>query len=796
MTATIKKFQCIDGFGSFQDFAWNADIPVFTSVNILYGRNYSGKTTLSRILRCFETQSIPRRIDNPSFVMEMSDGNTFTQAQLLAGPCIRVFNQDFVRENLLFIADPDAGMTPFAVLGADNADLQLRIDEIEQRLGSREEAAEEGLRAEYRRKELAAASAKTKWEDLTNELERLLTDKATNQETGIKYASGRFGDQNYNKQKLRKELDVVLGKDFQSIDEQEVKRLDALLAQLPLDNLAAFEAIAPQLTKHVEIASQLVSMPVTNADKIQELIANISLNQWVHSGLNFHHGPGESCKFCGETISAGRWAELDRHFDEESQKLQAAINNAIADIRRDLSNLANIKAPSQNAVYPNLQPQLQAAGTVLVEWKNGMQVALDLCIAQLEQRRQQLHVPFKFSNPETTFKSFTDIAQQLNDVIVKSNAYTDQLETDQSAAKEKLRLNEVLTFSKEIGYSDRLEKISEALADKDRLNQEKVELGQKIGELEQEIVVLRAQMSDQTAGAAATNSYLQHSFGHRELSLRLVEEPDGADKATRFEICRNGVPAWHLSEGECSLIAFCYFVARLKDVQTLGQKPIIWIDDPICSLDGNHIFFIFSLLDAEIAQARNFSQLFVSTHNLEFLRYLKRLQPRFERPDGTVQVIKYQKFNWLLVSRQNNRSALTTLPDSIKRYFTEFSYLFEQILKVSEINVAVEDGYRQLYGFGNDLRKFLEVFLYYRFPDRDFSFEAIELFLGNEIKASLVNRVVNEFSHMVGRVERGGVPVDIPELVSAAQCVLESLRRDQVQYASFLRSIGRVPDLV
>ncbi len=789
----IKKLPRIDSFGSFQRFTWNAELPAFASVNILYGRNYSGKTTLSRILRCFETKCIPQRIDNPLFEMEMSDGNTFTQAQLPAGPCIRVFNQDFVRENLHFISDPGAGLTPFAVLGADNAALQLQIDEIERRLGSRDEAAEEGLRAEYRRKQSAAASAAAKWNELTNELERLLTDKATNQETGIKYASGRFGDQNYNKQKLRRELEVVLDKDFQSMDEQEVKRLDALLAQQPLANLAEFAANAPQLTKHIDAASQLVSTPVTNADKIQELIANISLNQWVHSGLNFHHGPGESCKFCGEKISAGRWAELDRHFDEESQKLQAALNNAIAEIHRDLSNLVNIKAPSQNAVYPNLQPELQAAETALIEWQHGMQVALDLIIAQLEQRRQQLHVPFDFSQPETTFKSFTKIAQQLNDVIVKSNAYTDQLETDQSAAKEKLRLNEVLTFSKEIGYADRLQKISEALSEKDRLDAEKVALGKQIAELEQQIVVLRGQMSDQTAGAAATNSYLQHSFGHRELSLRLVEEPDGVDRATRFEICRNGVPACHLSEGECSLIAFCYFVARLQDVQTHGQKPIIWIDDPICSLDGNHIFFIFSLLDAEIAQARNFSQLFVSTHNLEFLRYLHHLQIRCEMPDGTVKVIKSEKFNWLLVSRHGESSALTRLPDSIKKYFTEFSYLFEQILKVSEINVAHEDGYRQLYGFGNDLRKFLEVFLYYRFPDRKFSSEAIGLFLGDEIKASLVNRVVNEFSHLIGRVERGGAPVDVPELVSAAQCVLEALQRDEEQYASLLRSTGRGP---
>ena len=33
-------------------------------------------------------------------------------------------------------------------------------------------------------------------------------------------------------------------------------------------------------------------------------------------------------------------------------------------------------------------------------------------------------------------------------------------------------------------------------------------------------------------------------------------------------------------------------MAKLDDVTTSGQKPIIWIDDPISSLDSNHIYFI------------------------------------------------------------------------------------------------------------------------------------------------------------------------------------------------------------
>ena len=97
-------------------------------------------------------------------------------------------------------------------------------------------------------------------------------------------------------------------------------------------------------------------------------------------------------------------------------------------------------------------------------------------------------------------------------------------------------------------------------------------------------------------GAERANSLLNNFFGHDGIKL---EARDGADKATvKFEITRNGKAAYNLSEGECSLVAFCYFIAKLEDPESKGKELIIYIDDPISSLDGNHIFFLFSLIKA------------------------------------------------------------------------------------------------------------------------------------------------------------------------------------------------------
>lgn len=790
---TIKKLQSVTNFGSFQGFAWHAGIPTFSPVNILYGRNYSGKTTLSRILRCFETKCLPDRIDSPSFAIEMDDGRVLTEADVQQGLCIRVFNQDFVRDNLHFIREPNGGVTPFAVLGAENAQLEQRIAEIQATIGSRDESAEVGMYAELRRRQIAAGEAKAHHNQLEKALEQLLGDKATGRPGGIKYQFEKFGEQNYTKARLQKDLADVLEASYVPLRLDELRRLESLLNQSSLPRLSHMPTITIDVASHSATATRLVAKQVVSSDKIQELIADVPANNWVHTGLGLHSGPSDTCKFCGAAITEARWQELGRHFDEESKRLQQELNSAIENIRGDQQRINAIRFVSRDSVYVHFQQDLDSAETGLRDWQKDVHATLQAMITQLERRSQQLFVPFELSLTVATPNPPDAILQRINTIVDNSNSYTESLSNDQAKAKKQLRYNEVFQFAGQIVYPERLQRIEDASQEMQRCDGEVSALQHQISTLEQDIDQLRATMSDQRLGAEAVNHYLQHSFGHRELSLSVVEEP-GTTRSTRFQISRHGAPAYHLSEGECSLIAFCYFVARLKDVHTAGQKPIIWIDDPICSLDGNHIFFIFSLLDAEIARAQIFSQLFVSTHNLEFLRYLHHMVVRYAVSEGKFKPIKWEKFSLLHVVRQDATSAVAALPESISSGFTEFCYLFGQIISVSEITTDLESGNQLLYSFGNDLRKFLEVFLYYRFPDRPFNSETIAKFLNDDVKAALVNRVINEFSHMFSRLERGGRPIDVPDLIRAARCVRDALKRDPAQYNSLLKSIDRPPE--
>lgn len=259
------------------------------------------------------------------------------------------------------------------------------------------------------------------------------------------------------------------------------------------------------------------------------------------------------------------------------------------------------------------------------------------------------------------------------------------------------------------------------------------------------------------------------------------------DAINKFCIMRNGKPAYNLSEGECSLISFCYFMAKLDDVATSGQKPIIWIDDPISSLDSNHIYFIFSLIVSKIAKTGCFSQLFISTHNLDFLKYLNRLKSYHLDKNGKQAADSKAYF---LIERIGNHSSIQALPQYLKSNATEYNYLFSQIYKVSQCVAVTDDNYDILYSFGNSARKFLEMYLYFKYPtDEELLPKLKRFFEPEDVPPILINRLVNEDSH--GPTPENSLRAGIdPETIPVAKKILQLLQKDSEQYDAFMESIS------
>ena len=100
------------------------------------------------------------------------------------------------------------------------------------------------------------------------------------------------------------------------------------------------------------------------------------------------------------------------------------------------------------------------------------------------------------------------------------------------------------------------------------------------------------------------------------------------------------------------------------------------------------------------------------------------------------------------------------------------------------------------YNLGNNVRKFLEMYLYFKYPDaKEDDGSKLQRFFGDDpVAASLTDRIDNEYSHLKGLFERGIVPVDVPAMKRMAEFVLAKMMdRDLDQYNSLLDSIGESP---
>ncbi|MCY4779274.1 AAA family ATPase [Sphingobacterium sp. UT-1RO-CII-1] len=792
----------INNFGIYNGFSWDSirdsgnTVVRLKKVNIFYGRNYSGKTTLSRILRGIETKSISEKYERPDFQLTLENRQVINYTNYHQGNLLmRCFNEDFIKENLKFVIDHETDIIPFAIIG-ENTGIETQIEEIKSLLGSNEEGAETLLYADLKQSKAKLEVASSQATILKTNLNTQLANKATVGEDSIKKNYVTYGDINYNIAKLNGEIRDIKENKVQLIDLEKKHQYETLLKENEKTDVSELEGVECEIeTIHYKV-KRLVIKEILGSNKIQELLENATLNRWAQEGYDLHKADREcKCSFCGNPISTDRWVALDKHFDEETAQLKDELLDIVSLIENKKNQLSSKKTSiSSEFFYSELQ--LNASSAI-----DAMNLSLDVVLEELSQyasiaeaRLQSLLRSIDFSKKvnancieEVNSKIFL-----INEIVKENNGLTSELKERKKSAQKDLRYYEINSFIETINYSGQqtiiLEKETEVQDKKEVFNAIQEDVQSK----ENAIDELGRRLNDEEEGANRVNHYLINYFGHGHLKLQAVEEEINATKKIRFNIVRDNNIAYHLSEGEISLISFCYFMAKLDDIHTLGSKPIILIDDPISSLDSNHIFYLYSVISSELFVKNRFDQIFISTHNLDFLKYLKRLDL------SHLEVPKAEKIEHFIINRIGEKSEIGLMPSYLKDYVTEFNFLFDQIYKCAKAEIVNDENHHVFYNFGNNARKFLEALLFYKYPSRvegqtiNASSKRLLKYFGNNNQATiLTERVNNELSHLEEIFDRGMQPIDIPEMKKVAQFILDKIEhKDPEQYEALLESIG------
>ncbi|MEI7670108.1 MAG: AAA family ATPase, partial [Pseudomonadota bacterium] len=97
----IESINEIKDFGIFVNYQ-NKNRKQFAKVNIIYGWNGSGKTTLGKLLACLDSKKIDEDYPDATFNVVIN-GADYSKQELLDLPVkIRVFNEDYVKQNISF----------------------------------------------------------------------------------------------------------------------------------------------------------------------------------------------------------------------------------------------------------------------------------------------------------------------------------------------------------------------------------------------------------------------------------------------------------------------------------------------------------------------------------------------------------------------------------------------------------------------------------------------------------------------------------------------------------------------
>ncbi len=794
----IKKINSIKNFGVFKNFNWDYsvrdegnNIAEFKKLNIIYGRNYSGKTTLSRLFRSFETGTLSDKYPDAQYKVAISETEVIDQTTIANKPChIRVYNKDFLKDNLKFLTNEDERIVPFAVMGDQNIEIGRKIEEKELELGSAEKKY--GILYDLQKKCLEYD--KKAAERLGKETS--LDDKLRNKANQDIKRNQIYKDVTYNIAHIKNDIETLERRKppFLSEEDNETKR--KLLKELPKEIIPEIPVIVSAFEDHLNTTKLIVEKEIKPSKPIQDLMDNAILQEWVRSGISLHKSKRNSCAFCGSSLPHDLWDKLDAHFSKESENLRQEIVAKVKSIEDEIINIKdrfNLTMDQFYAIYWQEYEQEKKKYDVEIA---SYELNLRRLVKTLQSRSDDIFSNKAVKNIIYNPNTLINLQLVLNQIIRNNNEMAKSLGFQQEKARDALRLNEVNKFLKEIGYAAEKSKIAKLISEEETLRKEKEAIQNKVRIIQSDIERFKSELKDESRGAEKVNEYLNHYFGHN--GLRLEAEEDAA--GSRFVIKRGKAVAYNLSEGECSLIAFCYFMAKLEEIESKDKKLIIWIDDPVSSLDNNHIFFVFSLIESVIAKPEKnpnssnnykYDQLFISTHSLEFLKYLMRLsipKQKSEAAGNKPQMV--ESITHFLIENQGETSTLILMPSYLKKYVTEFNYLFNQIYLCSSKGPGgSEECY---YAFGNNVRKFLEAFLFYKYPCHIAISEKLAMFFGRDkLAVANTNRIAHEYSHLEELFDRSMTPVDIAEMKRVADYVLDNIERnDQEQFKALLQSIG------
>jgi len=773
----LRRFDAIKNCGNFENFRWDTNVPDFERINLIYGSNGAGKTSLANALNSLRKEA--NGFSNVSICMSKPDktnDRTSNQSHDDEFERVFVFCDEYVSNNHNF--DDDTEVAAVLTLGEQTVEDEKRIKELKSLIEENENCLPEATNAERGANRALENEYQTIAQSIVAALSR----------AGNEYRS----NSNYHKGTVKNRFSASHAEWTLLSDNDK----EAALATVNSDErLAVSEksySLSPRPQLSQEIKEALSMSPVSVV--LDTLKDHLQASSWVETGRHIHKEL-DQCIFCGGDLTEDRKKQIEQHFSDEVEEVQRMIDALISEVKNLISSaqtligdgaiagsLFNDFRDTFNAAYPAVKSQVEE----LEKWLKGL-------LEVLGKKRANVVARIDYAIPDTPEVDGTALEEAVKGHNIRVREHAPLVEL----AAQKVELH----LLKEA--EGRITELEEAASNTQK---ERAALEEILKKDREEMAALENVEGDPLPSAAVLTRELARIFGRSELSFELL--PDGK----HYRITRHGKPASGLSTGERTAITLIHFLERVKTSSAKSGNAIVVIDDPVSSLDSGTAMGISTYIWSEAVSKDHIEQIFLLTHNFELFRQWDIQIDGLEGKRGGDNKKGFTSQCYELVAtHQGNKRvpALVVWPpneETRKKVRSAYHHAFITVARTYQTlksDSSMESKLDALLLYPNVIRRMLETFLAFKHPTSVGNFtgsmreigKTLEV-LGYEGDADAIRLRLTRFTHAHSHAEspetnNAVTPDEIGPIILAVFTFMSVV--DKKHFEGLCEVIGVVP---
>ena len=704
---TLQRFTEIRDEGIFRDFSWDDEnLEDFSDINLIYGWNGTGKTTLSRLMDKLGNETEVKKI-NAKIKIEEDDNDIPVSKFVEHGYSIKVFNRDYIEKNIL-----TRDYQEQIVFFGEEAEIQSEIEKQNEIIV---EKTKEKLNFQKTKE-----SKDKKIEDFCTRNARTIRNTLSSAGVDSSYYK------NYDRTKYINDANKII-KDIEDestnlvitsskellkkINEPYKKEINIEIFQYSFNDLESIRKDTNEI-----LSTKLTREVIKNLEEDQDFA------KWTRDGLRYYNEQNsELCPWCEEKPSVTRIKKLQKYFDDSYDQLHTKINNKLNEIELIIDKLFDSQKYESLDLYSDAFQNYANSFSKLTLMNTEVEKWLRLALKSLTEKLSKMNKFLAFENdiPLIDIAIFENLNEYLNQHNNRSNAHYE----------ERIKLCENYAKNKIIENLDNYISLKEPI---DEINDQIKEIDKVIKNTNKEIDRLMKNAKDVKTPLEKLNADIIDFLGHDELQFADAGKKNGYILTRTKE--QGAIPK-SLSEGEKTTIALLYFIKSIFNNNLDSSNFIIVFDDPVSSMDSSYLYKAFSAI---VEVASKVCQTFILTHNFSLFCAIKR-KYRDKYNDGFSTYMLETDLN-----AGKRTSTIVPLDKTLKDFDSEYHYLFKCLLGVREDSIF---NFELHYNLPNMARRFLEMFLAFKCPSANTLTDKMNNVRYDERKKASILRFLHTFSH-------------------------------------------------